>query len=155
MEHNRPANSQTATRTPRMKANLKKGIESWFDVDDITIHIWGSAWTGREIISIQNGGQPQVVSDKRSFRFTTPHEFDYGGQRYRVELQVALGKANVRLYRNGELIDSDEWQDASLVVNPETGRLDWLATAKELGMFVLAGGAIGFVFGVVLAVVTK
>ncbi|MBM4216840.1 MAG: hypothetical protein FJ178_03185 [Gammaproteobacteria bacterium] len=56
----------------RIKIVIKSGIETWFDVDDITIHVWGSMWTGREVITVWQGEQKRVVSSKRSWRFDTP-----------------------------------------------------------------------------------
>lgn len=135
----------------RMKIELIKGVEAWFDVDDITIHIWASNWTGREIVSLRNGGQARVVSDKRSIRFQTPHEFDYGGHGYRLNFSVGFGKAKVELYRDGQLIDSDLLDNSGIRINPDTGRVDWSFALKKLAMPMLAGAAVGAAFGYLIA----
>jgi hypothetical protein len=61
-----------------MKISLPNGIEAWFDVDDITIHVWGSSWTGREVVTVCQGERKEVISSKRSWRFKTPHAFEHG-----------------------------------------------------------------------------
>ena len=138
-----------------MQMNMKRGIEAWFDVDDITIHIWASSWTGREVVTIRNGGREHVVSDKYSLRLKTPHEFEHDGQGYRLEFRVGLGKAAVELYRNGVLIDSDQIERSGIRINPETGRLDWGHAMKQLVVPLLAGVACGAAFGYLVGVVLK
>ncbi len=92
----------------RIKVNMINGIEAWFDVDDITLHVWCSNWTGREVVTVCQGDDKRVVSDKRSWRFKTPHAFEHNGQHYLVAFSVGFGGAGVELYRNGVLIDSDQ-----------------------------------------------
>ncbi len=132
------------------------GFERWFDVDGINIRYWGSNWTGREIVSIIDGDSEQVVSDKRSFRFKTPHEFEYQGRNYRLDLGLGLSAHNLfgyielLLYRDGELVDSDTYGSKAPQVNPETGRLDWVWAMKKIVVPLLAGGIVGAGFGYLL-----
>lgn len=126
-----------------MKISMTRGIEAWFDVDDITIHVWGSTWSGREIVTVRQGEQERVVSNKRSWRFTTPHEFEHDGQHYRVLLLAGFGKAAVELSRNGVLIDSDQFNTSGIRIDPVTGKLDWKYAFKELALPLLAGIAFG------------
>lgn len=127
------------------------GFERWFDVDGINIRYWGSSWTGREIVSIIDGDSEQVVSDKRSFRFKTPHEFEHQGRNYRLDLimgvGVLFGYIEILLYRDGELVDSDIYGSKTLQLNPETGRLDWRWALKKVVMPMLAGVVVGAGFG--------
>lgn len=148
MIHNTPDSVPTAVQgKSRMKISVRDGIHCWFDVDDITIRVWGSAWTGREIVRVEDGAGDHVVSDKRSFRFTTPHEFEYGGHCYRLEFGLNFSVAEIRLYRDGVLIDSDLHDFGGIRVDPETGRLDWNWALKRLGPAVLAGALFGAAFG--------
>ena len=151
-------NEQTkagSTASQRMKISVTRGSEAWFDVDDITIHLWASTWSGREIVTVCQGQQKRVVSDKRSWRFSTPHEFEHDGQHYRVLLLVGFGKIAVELYRNRVLIDSDEISKSGIRIDPATGRLDWKYALQELALPLLAGLAVGVSFGYLAGVVFK
>lgn len=124
------------------------GFERWFDVGGINIRYWGSNWTGREIVSVIEGDSEQVVSDKRSFRFQTPHAFDYRGSNYRLDLSMSLGVIELLLYRDGQLVDSDTYgSKPALRINPETGRLDWAWAVKKVIIPLLAAGVVGAGFG--------
>lgn len=90
----------------RMDVSLGRGVRSYFDVDDITISLWGSAWSGREVVRVDD----RIVSDRRSFRMSTPHRFEHGGHRYEVDFSiesVLRGRYRVELYRDGVRVDSD------------------------------------------------
>lgn len=139
----------------RMKISFRRGTETWFDVDDITIHFWGSNWTGREIVTVRNGGEARVVSDIRSLRFKTLHEFDHNGHRYGLNFAISLGKAELQLYRDGKLIDSDLVDNSAIRVNPQTGRVDWGHAMKKLAAPLLGGAAFGAMIGYVVATVLK
>jgi len=130
----------------RMETGLRKGIRAFFDVDDITITFWGSAWTGLEVICIED----RVVSRKRSLRFLTRHRFDHGGVDYEIVFRVVSmlrGEMEIELYRNRELIDSDRVQQNKFGLDPETGRfsawrLAWqIAPVFLLGLLAGAGAA--------------
>ena len=156
MNHNTERNTQpNLGETSRMKVSCKRGIEAWFDVDDITIRFWGAPLSGREIVTVRNGGEEQVVSDLRSFSFRSQHHFDYGGHRYRIDFKGVPGKADIDLYRNDQLIDSDEFRGDNLPIDPETGRLDWPAALKKLAPIMVIGAAAGAVFGYFFAQVMK
>jgi len=130
-----------------MKVNMRNGIEAWFDVDDITLHVWGSTWTGREVITVCQGEQKRVVSSKRSWRFTTPHAFEHDGQHYLVTLNVSFGGASVELYRNGVLIDSDQINTSGIRIDPTSGKLDWKHALKHLALPAIVGALVGIGFG--------
>jgi len=133
----------------RMEVGLRKGIRAFFDLDDITISFWGSAWTGREIVMVED----RVVSDKRSFRFTTPHHFEHAGVDYTLVFEVVSmlrGEFRVELYRKGVLVDSDCVRHNDLGVDPETGRFSGWRLARRLAphfvLGMLAGAAAAFLF---------
>ena len=131
----------------RMKVNLRNGIQAWFDVDDITLHVWCSNWTGREVVTVYQGDDKHVVSNKRSWRFKTPHAFERNGQHYLVSFSVGFGGAGVELYRNGVLIDSDQINTTGIRIDPATGKLDWKHALKNLALPLILGLAVGISFG--------
>jgi len=128
-----------------MKISLPNGIEAWFDVDDITIHVWGSSWTGREVVTVCQGERKEVISSKRSWRFKTPHAFEHKGHNYLVALGVGFGGAGVELYRDGVLIDSDQINTTGFRIDPATGKLDWKHALKSLALPLVVGLAVGMV----------
>ena len=143
------------TESSRMKLSMRRGIEAWFDVDDITIHLWASNWTGREKVTLIEGDQARVVSRQTSWRFKTPHAFTHNGHRYRLDLSIGMGKAMVELYRDGTLIDSDQINQSGLRTNPATGKLDWGHAMKYLLVPLLAGAAVGVSFGYLAGMVMQ
>ena len=156
MNHNQPFKKPTSNgENSRMKASIRNGIDAWFDVDEITIHFWASSWTGREIVTLRNGGSERVVSDLRRFRMKSGHQFEYGGHRYRIDFRGVPGKADIELFRDGQLIDSDQFDANALPLNPETGQLDWAAAVKQLAPVVLIGGVFGAAIGYTVAMVLK
>ncbi|HEY7886317.1 MAG TPA: hypothetical protein VIC08_15330 [Cellvibrionaceae bacterium] len=124
-------------REQRMKVELRKGIQCYFDVDGITIKVWGSAWSGRELVYLND----QVVSDKRSYRLSTPHEFEHAGVHYKVELgteSILRGQYSIVLLRNGERIDSDVASyELFATQNPAKPFSWWREIAKIFSWFVL------------------
>ncbi|AKS41578.1 hypothetical protein WM2015_1204 [Wenzhouxiangella marina] len=138
-----------------MKLSLSKGIQGWFDVDGKTISIWASSWTGREIVRVDDAAGERVVSDKRSFRFTTPHEFKLGDSEYRIEVNVNFGRAEFRLYKDGVLIDSDCISQQPLRFDPVTGKLDWGHLLKKAVLPILAGLVAGLAFGYLIGSLVK
>lgn len=123
----------------RMEVGMRKGIRAFFDIDGITIAFWGSAWTGREVVTVED----RVVSRKLSLRFATAHHFDHAGIRYKLVFRVLsmlAGHMRIELYREGDLVDSDEFRQTRhlLSVDPETGRISvWRTVLKLLPYFVL------------------
>ncbi|MDZ7789269.1 MAG: hypothetical protein U5L08_02000 [Xanthomonadales bacterium] len=131
----------------RMETGLRKGIRAFFDVDEITIGFWGSAWSGREIVTVED----RVVSRKRNLRFVSEHRFSHAGIDYRIVFRVISllrGKLRIELHRDGVLIDSDQVSSNQWGIDPATGefsvwRLLWkLAPFFVVGM--LTGAAAAF-----------
>ena len=138
-----------------MKINWRRGIEAWFDIDDITIHVWASSWTGREVVTVAQGEQERVVSSKRSWRLQTPHAFEHDGKHYLVAFSTGFGRAVVELYRNGVLIDSDQVNTSGIRIDPASGKLDWKYALRNLALPLVAGLAVGIGFGYLAALVLK
>ena len=139
----------------RMNISMRKGLRGWFDVDGMIITVFGSNWTGREIVYITDQHGERVVSDKRSFRFSTSHEFSEAGNDYRVDLKIGVGKVELMLYRNGQLVDSDVYIAQDTEVDQNTGKIDWRKTIKQqfasfLVIFVIAFIISYFAFGLIV-----
>jgi len=141
-ENQSRAQADTDNGNGRMEVGLRKGIRAFFDLDDITIAFWGSAWTGREIVTVED----RIVSDKRSFRFTTPHHFEYAGIGYKLVFHVASilgGDFQIELYRNGVLVDSDRFRKNKAWIDPATGRYSAWRVVRSLAPFFILGMAAG------------
>jgi len=126
----------------RMDVNLRRGIRAFFDIDDITISFWGSAWTGLEVVEIDD----RTVSRKRSLRFLTRHQFEHAGVRYEVVFRVISllrGEMEIELYRNGELIDSDRARQNKMGINPKTGGFSVWRAVLQIAPFFVGGMAVG------------
>jgi len=125
----------------RMEVDARHGVRGYFDVDDVTIGVWGSIWTGREIVTVDD----RIVSDRRSYRRATPHHFEHAGVQYKLVFRVGSilqGEYIVELYRNGSLIDNDRVTHINMM-DPETGQFSWRRVARKLAPYFV----IGMVFG--------
>lgn len=129
--------------TRRMQISLRDGIRAFFDIDDITIAFWGSAWTGREVVTVDD----RVVSSKRSLRYATEHEFEHAGIHYRVVFRMESllrGRLQIELYREGRLVDRDSWRQKAFVgTDPVTGEFSLWRTVLKLAPFFAAGALAG------------
>ncbi|MEM1081886.1 MAG: hypothetical protein AAGH65_09935 [Pseudomonadota bacterium] len=142
--------AHTLCSDSRMNFSFSKGITSWFDVDGLIISVWASNWTGREIVRIIDDHGERIVSNLRSFRFNTPHDFLFNGQSYQVRVVLGIGKARFELYREGLLIDADEFNRMTVQINPETGQLAWKQSFKKLLVPITMSFLGGLVFGYAL-----
>ena len=59
---NEPTEKTNESDALGLSVSLTEGIECFFDVGEHIIHVWGSAWSGRETVSVDG----QVVSDTRN-----------------------------------------------------------------------------------------
>ena len=121
---------------------FRRGIRAFFDVDDITITFWGSAWTGLEVVKLDD----RVVSRKRSLRFQTRHQFEHAGVRYEIVfriLSLLRGAMEIELYRNGELIDSDRARQNKIGIDPKTGEFSFWRALLSIAPFFIIGMAVG------------
>lgn len=134
--------SGTQNDSARMKMGLRRGIRAFFDVDDITISFWGSAWTFLEVVRIDD----HVVSRKRSLRFLTRHHFEHAGVHYEVVFRLkskVRGQMEIELFRDGELIDSDRAPHNKPGIDPKTGRFSVWRAALQIAPFFIGGMAFG------------
>lgn len=148
------SNNATTSKPSRMNISIRQGTHCYFDVDDATITVWGSNWTGREKVWVDD----QLVSSKLSLRFTTEHLFENNGHQYRVLfhiVSVASGHVRIELFRDGEMIDFDEAHARTLKINPETGKVDWWAESRSLLAWVLIGAGSGAIIGYLAATLPR
>ncbi|MEN1728296.1 MAG: hypothetical protein AAGJ52_07630 [Pseudomonadota bacterium] len=140
-----------------MKISMSQGISGWFDVDGLIISFWASSWTGREIVRVEDEEGARIVSNRRSFKFTTPHEFTVGSDQYRLEAQINFARVELRLFRNAALVDSDQFNPSKkqIRIDPETGKVDWTYILKKTVVPILFGLTVGVVFGFTAGSVVK
>lgn len=137
----------------RMETGLRRGIRAYFDVDDITIGFWGSAWSGREAVTVED----RLVSSKRSFRFVSEHRFTHAGVDYRIVFRVESllrGRMRIELYRDGTLIDSDQVSQSQLGFDPRTGTFSVRRLLWKLAPFFLIGMVTGAAAALLVDVLT-
>ncbi len=133
-----------------VQIHWKKGIRSWFDIDGITIEVWGSAWTGREEIRVDD----TLISSVRSLRRTTRHEFRHGDHDYAVEfscLSFGTGTFRITLYRDGVEVDSDSGSVMGPDLLDDNGKVIWRRAWKKVLPVFLISGLAGMVFGFTVA----
>jgi len=122
----------------KMEMGLRNGVRAFFDIDDITIAYWASAWSGREAVTIDDC----LVSTGWNFRFTTEHRFAHDGIDYRLVYRVVSilrGHLEIELYRNGQLVDSDKFRQSDFGLDPETGKFSTWRLLKTIGPYFIGG----------------
>lgn len=142
MKPNTPLQEQPG----RLDLSLGGGIRCYFDVDGVTITVWGSAWSGREKVWVDD----RLVSTAWSIRYTTEHVFEHDGRRYTVLfkiLSILKGDVRIELYRDGQLVDFDQATFQTVKVDPQTGRIAWGVELRSLLVWVLVGAGFGAVVG--------
>lgn len=121
--------------------SFTKGYWFYFQDGDNEIAAFGSGWSGKEIIYLNDN----PVSEDRSYRFSNDHEFTHKGKHYRVRFKMAsFWKAELKcsLFINGQLVE--ERKKAALV---KVGKKSWSA--------ILVFFVIGMVFGFLGAKIAK
>lgn len=85
-----------------------QGVQCYFDIGEHTISVWGSAWSGREIVRVDD----QVVSDSRNLSLRqNRHDFTLDGVAYHIVFKtesILRGHYGAYLYRGDTLVDSDD-----------------------------------------------
>lgn len=129
-------NTDNGNSPRRVGAEIfRRGMTCYFDVDGVTIGVWASAWSGREVVCVDD----RVVSRKFSFRFVTRHPFTWNGRRYEVRFiidSMLRGEMRCELYRDGTLLDTDEFV---------------IGTGRQSGWKIAFWGLIGAVLGYTVA----
>lgn len=129
------------------------GWESYFDLGDDTIKVWGSTHTGLERVYL-NG---QLVSEKRNWRFNSNHVFPLNGRQIEVKIIVVSmlsGKVRLEIWQDSELLDSDELSMDQVLAGTPFGRFKPQSFASWL-VFILLFGGTGAVVGFLVAILLK
>lgn len=128
----------------------RDGIQSFFDVDGITIEFWASSWTGKEEVRIEGA----LVSSLRSWRYRSHHAFEHAGHHYEVLmncLSLATGTFRITLVRDGVEVDSDVGSYNKHAVLGPDGEIVWKKAWKKMLPTFLISGLLGAAFGYALA----
>ncbi|NOZ67015.1 MAG: hypothetical protein GXP00_11065 [Alphaproteobacteria bacterium] len=95
------------TDTTQDKPTYGKGYIFLFRDGDNEIEVFGSAISGKETVRYND----EIVSDIRSFGFTTHHLFKKGDDNYKVTFAITSllrGGIACSLYKNGTLMRQEE-----------------------------------------------
>jgi hypothetical protein len=122
------------------QVTLRKGYWFYFDHKGNDISMHGSAWSGKETVYFNN----KAVSSFRNIsKRKSEHTFTENGHSYRVATNMEdmlRGTLIVSLYCDEELIKTES------VTYSEKGSF-----TKGFFKHLLIGGAVGFVFGALIA----
>lgn len=113
--------------------SLKGGYWFYFQDGDDEIAIFGSGWSGKEIVYFNDN----PVSEARNLKFISNHEFSKGGKDYRIVYKVESmwrGEVHCSLYINDKLHDT---QKKAVMVK----------SAKSVWKAISFYFVIGFIFG--------
>ncbi len=135
-QHQSSTTKHTKTVEKTMgKASILKGYWFYFQDGDIDIAAFGSGFSGKETIYLNDN----PVSEARSFGRRSSHSFQHNGKQYQVVFNVTSmmkGELECELYIDGKL-HSKEIKAYITSVNPKT-------LALKVGMFFVIGFAFGF-----------
>ncbi len=132
----------------------KNGIQSWFDIDGITIEVWASSWSGKEEVRIEG----RVISSLRSLRRKSVHRFTHDGHDYKVTvacLAFGTGTFQITLFRDGTEVDSDTGSAMGRDMFDEDNRILWGKLVRKLAPVFLVSGLAGMAFGYTVASLLK
>lgn len=138
----------------RLAVHWKRGIQSWFDIDGITIEVWASSWSGKEEVRVDG----QVVSSLRSLRRKSIHRFRHGDHDYKVTvtcLAFGTGTFQITLFRDGVEIDSDTGSAMGRDLFDEDNRILWGKLVRKLAPVFVVSALAGMVFGYTVATLLK
>lgn len=152
MQAQQPGNGDknTAAKPSTMNIDWKKGISCYFDIDDITITVWASSWSGMESVSIDG----EVISSFRGWGKSSSHTFSHGGIDYEVRIacqSLMSGQFAITLLREGQEVDSDQGSVTGVDVIGEDGTLQWGTLIRKIGPVFLLSAGLGMVFGYTMA----
>lgn len=146
----RPSDNDCGPVEGKMDIHWKRGITCFFDIDGITIEVWGSSWNGREEVRVDG----ELVSSKRVLRWQSSHRFQHAGVDYEVRIiceSLTRGTFTILLLRNGVEVDSDQASSLGTDLTDEDGNLIWGKAVKRIGPVFLLSGVAGMVVGYTLA----
>ncbi|TRW48677.1 hypothetical protein FM042_06740 [Aliidiomarina halalkaliphila] len=129
------------SQIPKSGYTVSSGGNVYFDVDGHQVRIWFSGWNVGERVYVDD----VEVSQLRSWRFVSSHDFTIDGTAYKLELGIKgwrnllKGVYFARLYRGDTLIDQD-WVRAYEGANKP---FSW----KTFLLLVFVGAGVGYVVG--------
>lgn len=132
---------------PESFLSMSKGLNFYFDTEGSQIYLWGSAFSGKEEVYVND----TLVSSARSWRKTNRHHFTINGTPYSVVTGVRSWKDMftgcyfAELYRADRLIDEDQVYYAGGDKNGES--FSWKRFAIDLIPWFVVGGLVGFLVG--------
>ena len=91
--------SNNPYKPPNAVIDVSDGYSFTFEIDGIVIRACGSGFSGKESVFLDD----ELVSETRTHKTTSAHEFTCGNIDYRVEFEVInmiKGQLACRLYRN-------------------------------------------------------
>ena len=113
-----------------------KGYWFYFQDGEDEIAVFGSGWSGKEIVYFNDN----PVSESRNMKFKSIHEFTANGKHYRIVYEVVSmlkGQVKCKLFINDEQTDE---QDKAVLV--KEGRMSWTALIVSF----IIGMALGYSF---------
>jgi hypothetical protein len=139
-----PNNSAASNDKKTLSVSLSDGIRCYFDIGEHTISVWGSGWSGREVVRVDD----QVVSESRNLlRLQNRHDFSLDGASYHLVVKtesIIRAQYGVYLYQGDTLVDSDQmgkWQGLRIALLCFTGGIIIGFLAAQIGAWISGGGA--------------
>lgn len=129
---------------------------SFFDSGEHTIKIVASFVSGREQVYVDE----ILVSEKRTFRYSSVHTFQIDQQAAEIRVRVVSifkGPYIIEFWLAGELIDSDEWDFPRIMAQLKNAQQQ-MPLWKKLRMFFvfgICGGVVGALVGFATATLFK
>ena len=124
------------TENSMSKISLRDGYWFYFNTDDVQIAAWGSAWSGKEIVYLND----DPVSEGRSLGTSSEHTFTHAGHEYRLEYKVTSmmrGEIHALLYKDDALFAE---QSLAYIAKGKGG---WKSFLKTFLTFFIGGFAVG------------
>lgn len=129
---------------------------SYFDHDEYTITCIASMLSGMEQVYVND----QLVSEKRSFRFKSVHNFMLGEKQASIIVAVSSifkGPYIIEFWLDGHKVDSDEWNYRRMIrhskeINANKSMWQVVGTYFIYGML---GGFLGGSLGYLVAIWLK
>ncbi len=93
-------------KTDINKPSARHGYWFYFDIEGIKITAFGSAFSGKEIIFIDD----DIVSECRSYRVSNGHKFEYQGSQYEVRFtmqNILTGNLICEVFKDGKKIATE------------------------------------------------
>lgn len=92
--------------TMNSKVTFTGGYWYYFDIDGIKITAFGSGFSGKEIIYVND----DIVSEKRNYKFHSSHRIEVDGRHFEVSFEMksmVTGELICCLFENGNLIATE------------------------------------------------